>query len=259
MNDVVPSFARDPWDGLREATAARIALGRAGAALPTAALLAFELDHARARDAVHQALDVAALAASLQGGGHETLAVHSAAPDRAAYLVRPDLGRRLDEAGRARLAATGNTGCDVLLIVADGLSALGVQRHAARLIAALVPRLEGLTTGPVVIAEQARVALGDEVGSALGARLVVMLIGERPGLTSPDSVGCYLTFDPRVGRHDAQRNCVSNIRPEGLPMAQAAARIAWLIRASLHCARSGVALKDDSALVGDDGSSNRAA
>jgi ethanolamine ammonia-lyase small subunit len=244
---------RDPWDALRAATTARVALGRAGAALPTAALLAFELDHARARDAVHQALDVDALASAL-GAGRDVLRVRSAANDRATYLLRPDLGRRLSDESRAELDARARTPCDVAIVVADGLSALGVQSHAPALVEALLVQLGDLAIGPFVVAGQARVALGDEVGCALGARLVVMVIGERPGLSSPDSVGCYLTFDPRRGRHDAQRNCVSNIRPQGLAPAVAAIRIAWLVRAALRLSLSGVGLKDDSALIDVDGS-----
>lgn len=239
----------DPWEALRKRTAARIALGRAGAALPTAALLAFELDHARARDAVHRALDVAALTAELQPLAARTLRVHSAAVDRATYLLRPDLGRRLDDESRARLASSDAAACDVLFVVADGLSAVGVQSHAAALLAAVLPLLDGLAIGPVVIAEQARVALGDEAGAALRARAVVVVIGERPGLTSPDSIGLYLTFAPRVGRHDAERNCLSNVRPAGLPPAVAAAKLAWLLRAALRLSLSGVALKEDSASI----------
>jgi ethanolamine ammonia-lyase small subunit len=244
-----PIVARDPWEALREATAARVALGRTGAALPTAALLAFELDQARARDAVHRRLDVDPLVAHWVATGREVVRVHGAAADRATYLLRPDLGRRLDDASRERLRAVGDAGCDVLFVVADGLSAVGVQAHATALVDATIERLPDLTIGPIVVAEQARVALADEVGELLGARAVVAVIGERPGLTSPDSVGCYLTFAPRVGRHDAQRNCVSNIRPAGLAPALAAVKLAWLIRASLRLSLSGVALKDDSALI----------
>ena len=238
----------DPWETLRRNTAARVALGRTGAALPTAALLAFQLDHARARDAVHRLLDVDALDADVRTLA-PTLRVHSAATDRAAYLLRPDLGRRLDDDSRARLAASIPTPCDVLFVLADGLSAVGVQAHAPALLAATLPKLEGLSIGPVVIAEQARVALGDEIGAALHARAVVVVIGERPGLTSPDSIGCYLTFEPKPGRHDAERNCLSNVRPAGLTPVLAANRLAWLIRSALRLAISGVSLKDDSALL----------
>jgi ethanolamine ammonia-lyase small subunit len=243
----IPS--RDPWDALRERTAARVALGRSGSSMPTAALLAFELDHARARDAVHQALDVDTLAARLATLGVKTIQVKSAATDRATFLLRPDLGRRLGDASRAALAASDHPPCDVLVVIADGLSALGVQGHAAPLVDALLPLLEGLTVGPIVIAEQGRVALGDEIGGAFAARVVVVVIGERPGLTSPDSVGVYITFEPKVGRHDAERNCISNVRPAGLAPAIAARRVAWLIRAALRLSLSGVRLKDESALL----------
>ncbi len=239
----------DPWEALRRRTAARIALGRAGSALPTAALLAFELDHARARDAVHRALDLEQLDRDLQSSTATTIHVASAATDRATYLLRPDLGRRLADASREVLSVSKPAGFDVLFVIADGLSALGVQSHAPALLAAVLPMLDGLSIGPVVIAEQARVALGDEVGALLKARSVVMVIGERPGLTSPDSIGLYLTFEPQVGRHDAERNCISNVRPRGLPPQAAATKLAWLIRASLRLSLSGVALKDDSALI----------
>ncbi len=236
---------RDPWDRLRERTRARVALGRAGSALPTRALLDFQLDHARARDAVHQSLDVDALASALEAN---PLRVHSRATDRASYLLRPDLGRRLDDASRDGLAARAGA-CDVAIVIADGLSALAAQSHAAMLVKALMPLLRDRSVAPLVIAEQARVALGDEVGELLGARMVVMAIGERPGLTSPDSLGLYLTFAPRVGRHDAERNCISNVRPEGLAPAAAAAKLAWLIDASFRLSLSGVALKDESGLI----------
>ena len=246
---VNPVSARDPWDAWRGQTRARVALGRAGSALPTSALLAFELDHARARDAVHRALDVEALDADLHALGLETLRVMSAAKNRATYLLRPDLGRRLDEASRDALKRRARASCDVAFVVSDGLSALGVQRHAAPFLAAVMPLLAGLSVGPVVIAEQGRVALGDEIGSLLDARVVVVAIGERPGLTSPDSLGLYLTFAPKVGRNDAERNCISNVRLEGLPPAAAAAKLAWLARVSLRLAISGVALKDESGLI----------
>ena len=248
MNEIAIA-SRDPWDRLREQTAARVALGRAGSSMPTAALLAFALDHAKARDAVHLALDVDALDAQLAMLVPKTLRVHSAAADRATYLLRPDLGRRLDDASRVALETSERATCDVAIVVADGLSALGIQSHAAALVGALLPLLSGLSIAPPVIAGQARVALGDEVGAILGARLVVVAIGERPGLTSPDSVGLYITFDPRVGRHDAERNCISNVRPAGLAPESAARRAAWLIRAALRLSLTGVALKDDSALL----------
>lgn len=246
----LPTITVDPWRALRQHTTARIALGRAGASLPTTEVLRFGLDHARARDAVHAALDVSALIAEVASLGRPPLHVRSRAPDRATYLLRPDLGRSLAPTCRSTLtaAAPGGDGCDIAVILADGLSATALQRHAAPLLTALWPRLSAAACpAPVVIATQARVALGDEIGAALGARLALMLIGERPGLSAPDSLGAYLTWQPRPGRTDAERNCVSNIRPEGLDFAAAAVRILWLCQAALHRRLTGVALKDDSA------------
>jgi ethanolamine ammonia-lyase small subunit len=240
----------DPWTELRRLTPARIALGRAGPGLPTREVLAFALDHARARDAVHLPFDAEAVGAQIEALGLATLSVASAAPDRATYLRRPDLGRRLSPESRAGLDAVGAPGADIAIVVADGLSSAAVHAHAAPLIAALAPRCSeaGLSLAPVVLAHQARVALGDEIGAALGARIVVLLVGERPGLSSPDSLGAYLTLGPRVGRSDAERNCVSNIRPAGLAYEAAAFRIGWLVRAALKLGATGVALKDDSGL-----------
>jgi len=238
----------DPWSALRAHTAARIALGRAGASLPTAEWLRFAQAHALARDAVHTALDVPALDAALQGDGCATVQIESAAPDRASYLRRPDLGRRLSERSAALLPGLADAAADVCVLAADGLSACAVQSHVLPLLQALRPRLHeaGLRLGRVAIASQARVALGDAVGSLLGARAVLVLIGERPGLSSPDSLGAYLTWAPQPGRSDAQRNCVSNIRPEGLPYAVAAHKIAWLLAAARRLGASGVTLKDES-------------
>ncbi|MFS8933817.1 ethanolamine ammonia-lyase subunit EutC [Cupriavidus taiwanensis] len=239
----------DPWQRLRRFTRARIALGRTGHSQPTDAVLAFGLAHAQARDAVHLALEVGTVTAALDAAGLPHVAVHSAAPDREHYLRRPDLGRRLDEASRKRLdAARPQQAPDVVFVIADGLSALATQRHALPLLQAARQRLpQGWQIGPVVVAEQSRVALGDEIGERLGARQVVMLIGERPGLSSPDSLGIYLTHAPRVGRTDAERNCISNVRPEGLSYAQAAERLVFLLCGAAALGRSGVDLKDDSA------------
>jgi ethanolamine ammonia-lyase small subunit len=230
---------------LRRLTPARVGLGRSGPAQTTDDVLAFALAHARARDAVHVALDADALASAVKALGHEVLRVASAAPDRRTYLLRPDLGRTLAQG--AGLAA--DRPSDLAIVLADGLSAQAVQAHAPPLLAALAPRLAGLTLAPVTIALQARVALGDAVGQALRGRAVLVLIGERPGLTSPDSLGCYLTFDPSPGRTDAERNCVSNIRPEGLGCDAAASRLAWLIRQALSRRLTGVGLKDESDLA----------
>jgi ethanolamine ammonia-lyase small subunit len=242
-------FGADPWAGLADLTPARIALGRAGSGLPTRAVLDFALAHARARDAVHAALDAAVVAASLRALGHDVVEVKSAAMDRAIYLARPDLGRRLSTASRGDLPAPGS-GCDLAFVIADGLSAAAVHAHAAPILAAMEPKIAeaGWRVGPVVVAHQARVALGDEVGQALGARAVAVLIGERPGLSAPDSLGVYLTFDPKPGRSDAERNCISNIRAEGLSYHEAAFKLAWLVGEALRRRLTGVALKDESDL-----------
>ncbi|NYI02164.1 ethanolamine ammonia-lyase subunit EutC [Cupriavidus plantarum] len=244
---VPPYVQADAWTRLRAFTRARIALGRAGHAQTTDTILAFGLAHAQARDAVHLPLDVEALEAGLRAAGHDSVRVHSAATDRAHYLRRPDLGRVLDDTSAARLDAMRPAQPpDVVVVMADGLSALAAQRHAPPLLEALCARLRDIALGPVVIAGQSRVALGDDIGARLGARQVVMLIGERPGLSSPDSLGIYLTYDPRPGRTDAERNCISNVRPEGLSYAQAADKLVFLLRGAMALGRSGVDLKDDS-------------
>lgn len=234
----------EPLARLRRFTTARVALGRAGNALPTAAHLDFVEAHAMARDAVHAVLDVDALTADLRALGLEPAVVASRAPDRHTYLVRPDLGRALDAASAARLAR-----CDpaLALVVADGLSATAVQRHAAPFLAEALPRLAriGVAAGPAVIALQARVGLGDAIGAALGAEAVAVLIGERPGLSAPDSLGLYLTWNPRPGRTDAERNCISNIRPAGQPYAHAADTLAWLVGEMRRRRLTGIALKDE--------------
>jgi len=243
-----PPAPRDPWLSLSALTPARIALGRSGASLPTRAVLAFALDHARARDAVHTPFDGEAVAARLHDMGLSPIIVDSAAPDRATYLRRPDLGRRLAPESAARLAR-GDP--DLAIVIGDGLSSAAVHAHAAPLVAALEPYVakSGWRLAPIVLAHQARVALGDEIGERLGARMVVMLIGERPGLSSPDSLGAYLTFAPRVGRSDAERNCISNIRPGGLSYDEAAFKIAWHVGEAMKLGLTGVGLKDDSGLA----------
>lgn len=244
----VHALSPDVWSQWRAATPARIALGRAGNGLPTAEVLRFGWAHAMARDAIHVPLDVEALGRDLAAGDRQVLQARSAAPDRMTYLRRPDLGRRLAPESAAQLQAQlGGQACDLCFVVADGLSSLAVARHAAPLLEALLPLLApGLRIAPVVVATQARVALADEVGEICGARVAVILIGERPGLSSPDSLGIYLTHAPRRGRSDAERNCISNVRPEGLAYGPAAHKLAWLLRESLRRGLSGVALKDES-------------
>lgn len=230
--------------GLRAMTPARVGLGRVGDSLDTAAVLDFAMAHAMARDAVHAALSVPSMLSGLQERGLKTVAVKSAAGDRVTYLRRPDLGRRL--APGTRLQEGDGPRPRLTVIVADGLSALAADRHALPLLDALLPLLGRFTLTSAVVAEQARVALGDEVGSMLGSDLTVMLIGERPGLSSPDSLGAYLTWNPRPGRTDAERNCVSNIRLGGLEYAAAAGRIAFLCDGALRLGLTGTALKDGS-------------
>lgn len=236
----------NPWEPLRRFTRARIALGRAGSGLPTAPLLAFELAHAQARDAVLQPLDTGALHVALRERGLTSIDVHSAAPDRDHYLRRPDLGRRLDEASIRALSDVAGASTEVVFVIADGLSSRAAATHALELIDALRPLLDGWRVGPIVIARQARVALGDEIGEFLRARFVVMLIGERPGLSSPDSLGLYLTAAPRIGRTDAERNCISNVRPDGLGYNAAAAKLHYLLARARTLGFTGVGLKDDS-------------
>lgn len=235
-----------PWQTLRAHTAARIALGRRGVSVPTREQLAFQLAHAQARDAVHLALDGEALARDLAAQGQACVQLHSAAATRAIYLQRPDLGRRLDDASRAQLDG-GAKGVDLALVAADGLSALAIQRHAAPFLAALRARLalEAWTLSPVHIVAQGRVAVGDEVGELIKARAVLVLIGERPGLSSPDSLGLYLTWAPKAGLLDERRNCISNVRPEGLAYAPAAYRLHYLLSQAFSRQLSGVDLKDE--------------
>jgi ethanolamine ammonia-lyase small subunit len=231
------------WPALRRATPARIGLGRSGAALPTAAHLDFQLAHALARDAVHAAFDPTSIAAVVERSGLDTIMLHSAAGDRAIYLRRPDLGRRLDADSRQRLAARPPSPIDIVFVIADGLSATAVHAHAAALLHATVARLDKmLRVGPVAIVTGGRVAIGDEIGGILGVDLAAVLIGERPGLSAADSLGVYLTWQPAPGTVDAARHCLSNIRPQGLPIRDAAERLAALIGAARRYRMTGVAL-----------------
>lgn len=232
---------------LRAHTPARIALQRHGVSLGTADALAFDLAHAQARDAVHTPLDGVALREALAADGWPVVAVRSQAPDRPAYLARPDWGRRLHADDVPPLAACRTEPPAALaVVIADGLSSTAVQRHGVTMLRALREVLpSSLALAPIVIATQARVALGDAIGETLGAAVALMLIGERPGLSSPDSLGAYLTYAPRVGRSDAERNCISNIRPAGLSFASAAAQVVALIEAMRQSRLSGVALRFD--------------
>lgn len=245
---------RDPWTLLDRLTPARVAIGRAGVSLPTREVLSFGLAHARARDAVHASLDRAELVGRLRALGLDTIEVESEARERATYLRRPDLGRRLAPASLARLRSVAPTGgSDLVLMLGDGLSATAVNAHAAELVGVVLPYIRSLQLrlGPVVVAEGARVALGDAVGAALGARLIAVVIGERPGLSASDSLSVYLTYDPRPGCNDSGRNCISSIRPGGLEPAAAAHAFAWLVEAALTRRATGIGLKDESDAVGN--------
>jgi len=260
MTERLPTVTANPWSGLRAFTDARIALGRAGTSLPTAAHLAFQLAHAQARDAVHVALDPVALASTITEHWPELgtpIRVNSAARDRSQYLQRPDLGRRLDAESAAALqalapahgATSGPDECpyDLALVVGDGLSALAITQNAPPFLARLRHHLAGADwrVAPVCIAVQARVALGDDIGERVGAKAVAVLIGERPGLSSPDSMGLYLTWMPRVGLTDARRNCISNVRPAGLGYDEAAFKLGYLLNQARQRRLSGVDLKDE--------------
>ncbi|MDU9416666.1 ethanolamine ammonia-lyase subunit EutC [Pseudomonas sp. zfem005] len=251
MSDDKRPALDNPWRELRSLTPARIALGRAGTSLPTGAQLDFQFAHAQARDAVHLPFDRAALAAELATRNRDSLLLHSAAADRHTYLQRPDLGRRLDEESAQRLrqhAEANPDGYDLALVIADGLSSLAVQRHALPFLQRFEEQAaeDGWSTAPIALVEQGRVAVADEVAELLKAKMVVILIGERPGLSSPDSLGLYFTWAPRVGLTDASRNCISNVRLEGLSYGLAAHRLLYLMREASRRQLSGVNLKDDS-------------
>lgn len=240
---------------LRALTPARVGLGRTGVSQQTSDLLQFQQAHAQARDSVHARLDSSTLSASLAAiSGSSVLRLQSAAPDRTTYLQRPDLGRKLDESSRASLAVYAHlqqSPCDLVVVVADGLSALAVERHVPPLLEEWLPQLEAMHLAPICIVEQGRVAIADEIGAALNAQMAVIFIGERPGLSSPDSLGAYITWQPQTGRTDAQRNCISNIRAEGLSYAQAAEQLNfYLVQARLR-RLTGVALKFDSNLLNE--------
>ena len=237
----------NPWLQLRRFTHARIALGRVGDSLPTRRLLDLGLAHALARDAVHETMKTGVIIRQLKDASFDALYAHSAAPDRTHYLHRPDLGRKLDEASYRRLRnLEPSQRPDLVFVIADGLSAVAAERHALPVLHLVRAQLPGWQIAPVVVAEQSRVALGDEIGEILNAELLVIMLGERPGLSSPDSLGIYVTYMPRVGRTDAERNCISNVRPEGLSYEAAAYKLHFLLSGARKLRMTGVQLKDGS-------------
>lgn len=255
MSDLTPyaesndGVVPNPWASLREFTAARIALGRTGSSLPLKPSLEFRLAHACARQAVYSTIELDRLVEEIEALLPHVVVLHSQAHDRAVYLQRPDQGRALDETSRQALQSKDNAdGYDIAFVVADGLSATAINSNAVPLLKCVLSNMknDGLRLAPVTIVRQGRVAVGDEIGELLKARLVVMLIGERPGLSSTDSLGIYLTYEPRIGKTDESRNCISNVRPAGLPVESAADKLAYLVRESFRLKLSGVNLKDGS-------------
>jgi len=238
------------WARLRSVTPARIGLSRTGSSVATREQLAFQLAHAEAQDAVNDQIDPASLLAAVRSRSLDAVQLATMARDRRSYLVRPDFGRRLAEGSREALAATPH-GHDILFVLADGLSARAITDHALPLLDETAPPLmrDGWKIGPVAVVEQARVAVGDEIGQLLGAALVAVLIGERPGLTSPNSLAVYLTWSPKIGRSDAERNCLSNIRPAGMSYKEAADRLVYLCKEARLRQVTGVSLKDNFKLV----------
>lgn len=250
MMDKSAIDTQNPWLDLRRLTPARIALGRSGTSMPTNAQLDFQYAHAQARDAVHLPFDHAGLSRQLTEAGRDSLLLHSAAADRDSYLQRPDLGRKLSDDSAQKLrdyARAHPGGVDLAVVVADGLSALAVHRHTLPFLARMEEQTqaEGWSLSPVILVEQGRVAVADEIGELLGAKMTVILIGERPGLSSPDSLGLYFTYNPKVGLTDAYRNCISNVRLEGLSYGMAAHRLLYLMREACRRQLSGVNLKDE--------------
>ncbi|MDB6061159.1 MAG: ethanolamine ammonia-lyase light chain family protein [Verrucomicrobiaceae bacterium] len=259
MSAAKPSIIPDNWQELRQFTAARIALGRVGVSLPTNAMLEFQLAHARARDAVHLVFDAEKISAQLHAVELKTLTVQSAALDRHSYLQRPDLGRKLSSESRDLLERKrekhkeNSEQVDIAFVIADGLSALAIHHNAVEFIVPLIAQLQktNWSIAPIVLARQGRVAIGDEIGSLLNAKIVVVLIGERPGLSSPDSMGIYMTWAPQSGLTDAARNCISNVREGGLSFTEASFRLNYLLSESRLRKLSGVELKDETVTMVD--------
>jgi ethanolamine ammonia-lyase small subunit len=238
---------QDPWQGLQQFTAARIALGRTGAAVPLQQALDFKLAHAFARDAVYSILDKQLLTDGLQAISPRHYWLHSQAIDRATYLQRPDFGRRLNDISIQQLSTEPTDPCDIAIVLVDGLSATAINEHALPYLQIILPALQAkqFTIAPITVVQQGRVAIGDEIGTLLKAKLTIVLIGERPGLSSPNSMGAYITYQPALSLTDESRNCISNIRPEGLPLKAAADTLLYLVSEALRLQLSGVGLKDD--------------
>ncbi len=247
MPDNSEIVQQDPWGLLKKFTDARIALGRTGVSIPAYENLQFKMAHAFARDAIYTKMNLELLSAGLQKLNHPFIQIHSRAQNREQYLQRPDLGKILDEASVQKIKEeTDNTSCDICINIADGLSATAVNLHSLFLLNELLPSLigSGLSVSPICLIEQGRVAISDETGGYFKAKISLMLIGERPGLSSPDSLGAYITYHPQKGNTDAMRNCISNIRPKGLVYPLAAEKIIYIIKESIRLQISGVALKD---------------
>ncbi len=255
MDEITNSqpIVNDTWMALREFTAARIALGRTGNSIPLQELFDFKLAHAHARDAVFSELDIPGITNSLNQFDNLVFTLHSKATNRAKYLKRPDYGRKLNEASTQYLESIISPQTDITIVIADGLSATAVNQYAVSMLECLMPKLlnASLKLSPFVIVKQGRVAVADEIGYLLRSKLSIILIGERPGLSAPDSMGAYLTFNPQPGLTDESRNCVSNIRPDGLNMQLAADKLFYLICQSLQRKLSGIDLKDNSGLIGE--------
>lgn len=248
-NEEKPVVVDNPWTRLRRYTPARIALGRTGTSLPTKPHLEFQLAHARARNAVHHELDIAKLESELAGRSLDTRILHSAAESRPEYLQRPDKGRRLDEPSRQALIelAGRNEEYDAVFVIGDGLSSFAIEENAIPFLDTILPPLKelGWRIAPMIVVKEARVAVGDEVGELLNTAIVVVLIGERPGLSSPDSMGVYMTFNPKIGVTDEARNCISNVRRDGLSYELSAHKLLYLMTEARKRGLSGVGLKDE--------------
>lgn len=232
------------WEKLKDFTDARIALGRTGGSLKTQELLAFRKDHALAKDAVWADLDVMALRKQLDDLQIPSLLLSSQAESRETFIKRPDLGRKLSEHSIAEIQNSKVQASDISIILADGLSANAIFLHAIPFLQKFLPKLKGLSIAPISIVSQGRVAISDEIGEAFSSKISIILIGERPGLSSPYSMGIYLTYNPKAGNTDEKRNCISNIRTGGLPYAYAAEKLAFLCSEALRLKLSGVHLKD---------------